>query len=164
MLRGSFAPWMLFFMAASCLFLTGCDYGDTSEGDDTRRTKTLREEVGPIHYSEHLSCTLRDEVIHWQHMYRLSLDGLVGEFVGGQGGSIKTLQSTEMQVSPSHVAITFAAESKPQQGELEIRPFRVHIHRRTLAYQWSWAPADKASEPAVPQFFGKCVLLDAESF
>jgi hypothetical protein len=97
-------------------------------------------------------------------MYRLSFDDLVGEFVGGQGGRISTLQSTAMQVSPSRVAMAFEAESSSLQDDLELRPFRVHLHRQTLVYQWFWVLADKASGPAAPLLSGKCVLLDAESF
>lgn len=147
-----------------CVLLVGCGQGIAPEEDSARLVETFQEVLVPPRYSEHLSCTLRDKSNQWQHMYRLSLDDLVGEFVGGQGGRITTLQSTAMQVSPSCVAIAFEAESQPQQGDLEIRPFRVHIHRQTLVYQWFWVPADNASGAETPHLFGKCVLLDAGSF
>jgi hypothetical protein len=152
------------FAGAVCVFLGGCGQDLTPHHKGSSPTETFREESVSPQYSEHLLCTLRNETNQWQHMYRLSFDDLVGEFVGGQGGRISTLQSTAMQVSPSRVAMAFEAESSSLQDDLELRPFRVHLHRQTLVYQWFWVQADKAFIPAAPQLSGKCVLLDAESF
>ena len=152
------------FVGAVCVFLGGCGQDLTPGHKGSSPTETFRQESVSPQYSEHLLCTLRNETNQWQHMYRLSFDYLVGEFVGGQGGRISTLQSTAMQVSPSRVAMTFEAESSSLQDDLELRPFRVHLHRQTLVYQWFWVLADKASGPAATQLSGKCVLLDAESF
>ena len=160
----SFVPDSFCLLAMLCVLLAGCGHDGTPEADSVPLRSTLAAEAAPPRYSEHLSCTLQSDRIRWQHLYRLSFDDLVAEFVGGQGGAIKTLQSTNMQVSPDLVAISFEIAPQADRDVSNIESFRVRIQRRTLAYQLFWTLGEQGFEANEPHLSGQCVLLDVEYF
>jgi len=155
---------MLCFLMALWSLLVGCGADETANRANTVRSETLPEDAIYPGYSEHLTCTLRDGSKPLQHLYRLNLASAMGEFVGGQGGGLVTLQSSQMQVFPDHVVISFEVEPTPFQEPRSVEPFWVYIHRQTLAYQLSLGSADWVNGTALATLSGKCALLDGENF
>ena len=146
-----------FACAGLSIVLASCGLGAEAPVD------TPGVENNPPRFSEHLACSFQVDGAAWQHLYRLDLRRPLGEFVGGQGGAIRTVTSAKMTVSSDQIAMTFEPVHEPQSQGSALSPFRVQVHRGSLAYHWFWQREGRAGETREPDFRGRCLILDGHS-